>query len=447
MSPPTHIRSRPPQPPPTRSNQAPLNRPQAQPQPISPVSSQPPHSADDEDPLHNDPHWYERDLTPQRRKRGPELLQDALEDELYRKKHRGHARSEKEDHLKAFKKAGQWIVRIYGPWLDLNQAFRLGLAEDGIFDIETTEDDHCAIRDADDTTNRAYIHLYHAVLAQVPNFKKTIDKFGDNFESIMSLINLMEKESQSARQQDTNKMKHGMQDYFTYDPQTMRLLPVPREKSGRGFNHLGTARALCPRVYIYAFNHDETFLNRLTSSEIRVTANQFPNFLYNESEAELLLEENLEEWNVEKGLLQSSLCLWAFKCIFMGNGFWMATDKKKKAGISKINGLTHITPSTIAYAVTQAHFALLSFEEWGAEDGQFMLQEFYQIIMELFEDEEDEWVLETLAWWNQKIFPDNGSSKGHEDEDDVLLDSSLSRSMAKQAQLKCAALRHQIEGE
>lgn len=32
-----------------------------------------------------------------------------------------------------------------------------------------------------------------------------------------------------------------------------------------------------------------------------------------------------------------------------------------------------------------------------------MLQEFYQIIMELFEDEEDEWVLETLAWWNQCV--------------------------------------------
>jgi hypothetical protein len=49
--------------------------------------------------------------------------------------------------------------------------------------------------------------------------------------------------------------------------------------------------------------------------------------------------------------------LQAFKCIFMGNGFWMATNKKKKAGIGKINGLTHITPSTIAYAVAQVCFS------------------------------------------------------------------------------------------
>lgn len=43
--------------------------------------------------------------------------------------------------LKAYKKAGRWIVRIYGPWLDLPEAFRLGLAADGIFVIEVEEED------------------------------------------------------------------------------------------------------------------------------------------------------------------------------------------------------------------------------------------------------------------------------------------------------------------
>jgi hypothetical protein len=44
--------------------------------------------------------------------------------------------------LKTYKKAGRWIVRIYGPWIDLNEAFRLGLAEDGFFEIsDECEDD------------------------------------------------------------------------------------------------------------------------------------------------------------------------------------------------------------------------------------------------------------------------------------------------------------------
>lgn len=43
--------------------------------------------------------------------------------------------------LKTYKKAGRWIVRIYGPWMDLNEAFRLGLAEDGFFEISECDDD------------------------------------------------------------------------------------------------------------------------------------------------------------------------------------------------------------------------------------------------------------------------------------------------------------------
>jgi hypothetical protein len=38
-------------------------------------------------------------------------------------------------------------------------------------------------------------------------------------------------------------------------------------------------------------------------------------------------------------------------------------------------------------------------EEWGAEDGQFILKDFYDVILELFSDEEDEWVIEMLAYF------------------------------------------------
>jgi len=42
--------------------------------------------------------------------------------------------------IAAYKKAGQWIVRGFGPWADINKAFRCGLAEDGFFEIESTDD-------------------------------------------------------------------------------------------------------------------------------------------------------------------------------------------------------------------------------------------------------------------------------------------------------------------
>jgi hypothetical protein len=40
-------------------------------------------------------------------------------------------------------------------------------------------------------------------------------------------------------------------------------------------------------------------------------------------------------------------------------------------------------------------------ECWGQLDGAFDLKAFYDGIVELFEaDPDDEWVVETLQWWN-----------------------------------------------
>ena len=191
----------------------------------------------------------------------------------------------------------------------------------------------------------------------------------------------MEKESQSARQQDTNKLKEGIWEFFAQDNEDLPVLP--RHKTGHCFNHIGTARALCPRAYIWEFDNTEgfdlfyflkpsnfsySFLEKITSGEIEITAN---NFLYNERVATIPAKD--EDWDVKNGLLCSELCLWvcsfffwsrseliyniqAYKSIFMGNGFWLPSDKKKKSAVGKINGLTRVTPSILAYAVAQVLF-------------------------------------------------------------------------------------------
>jgi hypothetical protein len=72
----------------------------------------------------------------------------------------------------------------------------------------------------------------------------------------------MEKESQSARQQDTNKLKEGLGQFFAQDDDEGPA--VPRDKTGRGFNHIGTARALCPRAYIWEFDNEEGYVSLLS---------------------------------------------------------------------------------------------------------------------------------------------------------------------------------------
>ena len=53
-----------------------------------------------------------------------------------------------------------------------------------------------------------------------------------------------------------------------------------------------------------------SFLECITNGDVEVTSDQFPNFLYDEDEAKELTEENPGNWDAEKGLLWSSLCLW-----------------------------------------------------------------------------------------------------------------------------------------
>ena len=52
------------------------------------------------------------------------------------------------------------------------------------------------------------------------------------------------------------------------------------------------------------------FVERITSGNVEITSKQFPNFLYDEDEAEDLTVENPEDWDVERGLLRSAICVW-----------------------------------------------------------------------------------------------------------------------------------------
>lgn len=135
-----------------------------------------------------------------------------------------------------------------------------------------------------------------------------------------------EKESQSACQQDMNKLKGCLWEFFAHD--NVEVPTVPRDKTGQDFNHIGMARALCPRACIWDFDNDDryvffrincfltlssSFLEKITSGEIEITADQFPNFLYDEEAADLPSDG---DWDVKGGLLHSPLCLWVHTSVF-----------------------------------------------------------------------------------------------------------------------------------
>jgi len=86
---------------------------------------------------------------------------------------------------------------------------------------------------------------------------------------------------------------------------------------------------------------------------------------------------------------------------------------KNKACIFQLKA---VTPQTIAYACVQVrdllftlliliiletYIALSNIKRWKSSDGIFHLDDFYDDIVSIFEDNaESSWAKETLKWWN-----------------------------------------------
>ena len=50
----------------------------------------------------------------------------------------------------------------------------------------------------------------------------------------------------------------------------------------------------------------------------------------------------------------------------------------------------------------QTFWFLYHYDDWRLNDGVFLISEFFDLIVDLFECAENmEWACETLEWWNQ----------------------------------------------
>ncbi len=84
--------------------------------------------------------------------------------------------------------------------------------------------------------------------------------------------------------------------------------------------------------------------------------------------------------------------------------------------------MTKVTPESIAYAAVlvslavyavvtdlradrliQARFSICGQDSWEPQDGMFSLPDFYQAMVDLFDNPTDPWYIDTLAWWNKYV--------------------------------------------
>jgi hypothetical protein len=81
--------------------------------------------------------------------------------------------------------------------------------------------------------------------------------------------------------------------------------------------------------------------------------------------------------------------------------------------------ITKVTPQMVAYAALQVFpnhslgsnfdpsllqtYIGLSTAAWGEKDGTFSLIHFYHLIVKTLSNDEDQWALDTLAWWQRYV--------------------------------------------
>jgi hypothetical protein len=114
-------------------------------------------------------------------------------------------------------------------------------------------------------------------------------------------------------------------------------------------------------------------------------------------------------------------CIQTFKHIFTSPSSVEKEPKATRSGNARIHGMTHVAPASIAYVATQvrtiifwfsmnqsltpvmqARFALTSSPTFTRSDSVTDSERFYNSILELFEDpDEQEEVNDLLVWWNR----------------------------------------------
>ncbi|KAF9475259.1 hypothetical protein BDN70DRAFT_936024 [Pholiota conissans] len=201
----------------------------------------------------------------------------------------------------------------------------------------------------------------------------------------------------TARSDDSNSLKASIPSYILFD-NTKSLSPAisPRNKlrNDRGFHHPATASLLCPVKYR---DTSETHAS-IRAGRLPITATMLPRFLFPHDHVH-------DPADMAKNIFRGHVMLRAAKHILQGptSALEGPGSHRGKQGNAAICGINTLTPHLIAYIATQVRFALSSTASWVTKDGTFSYVDFYRLIVELL-DEEDDVSSEIIKFYNYHVF-------------------------------------------
>ncbi|KAI0055415.1 hypothetical protein BV25DRAFT_1815634 [Artomyces pyxidatus] len=272
--------------------------------------------------------------------------------------------------------------------------------------------------------------VFDTLMQSVPGLEDRL--MNGTEEDVAKIVELIQKGASSARSDDTKSVKGPILEWIT--PHGQHLTPpLSRNvKVDRGFHHERTGKLLCSAGLDW---NNQEIKQRLKSGEVTIAGDQWPVFLYRDYQY-----DSEDPW---KGLFQSSLLVKAFKHIFTSPSSVEKEPTATRAGNARIHGMTRVTPASIAYVATQVRFALSSSSIFSRTDTVTDSERFYNSVLELFEDpDEQNEVDDLLVWWNRQIFPSYSSAKRT-----ISKDSALAKIRERRAAMKAAAASASIAAQ
>ncbi|KAG6913514.1 hypothetical protein DXG01_006244, partial [Tephrocybe rancida] len=292
--------------------------------------------------------------------------------------------------LQSYHRAGKLIPRLINPFLDLNSVFMYGLVEAELLSRDicalSEEEGHTSDQDMDDENEEQspkdlHLSAYNELLRVTPRLEKTLKRLCRALEG--------EDYAQSLLK-DLVDVIPGLK----YLIPTLTL-PLPEEKSARGFHDFNTGLLICPARHAGKYNDEFRLL--LRDGRIEVTAHDFPVFMYDNTRN---FQAEHCDGDILKGLCRGPLLISACQHMLFGSGIEKADMHATKDPIAKKFGISSITPPLIAYVASQMRHALSSVSQWGMQDGLFSMADFYYNVLDLFDPPSSEWAQDTLAYWN-----------------------------------------------
>ncbi|KAL1702228.1 hypothetical protein EV121DRAFT_210529 [Schizophyllum commune] len=360
--------------------------------------------------------------------RGRKRTIDAINDTLDSMRERGSKRptvSDRTSPLHPYLHASRYIPRVVPDVLfySFKAIIYVGMEEYGHTHDPTGDDDPAFMAtdpENDKATKSCMLSAYNHIMTLLPGFSECLQEMPEH--NIKSLIKEMEKIMSSVRSDDTNLCRTLVLEAILKNPRENKLDPMllPQDsKELRGYNHPQFARLLIPHAYYNALVNPETH----HETKEAIEAHELE--LGNESLSMVLWDP--EEYNLEdeeKGMMRSPLLVRLYRAIFFGKKHtWKAPGALPPRSYAKAHGHKRVTGPSIAYVAMQARFACSAVAEWQLEDSDdWNMHVFYKNIVEILEQDEDdpdEWVEETMRWWNIQIY---GKPEGFEDDKPVAVE-------------------------